>query len=51
MVITDLLCKLSNKDSLMYFYPNYTSVVIIGNKNNEFEYFLTEDSKKTSINL
>ena len=51
MVINALLNKLSNKDTLMYFYPNYTSVIKIGIKNNEFEYFLTEDSKKTSINL
>ena len=51
MVINALLSKLSNEDTLMYFYPDYTSVIKIGIKNNEFEYFLTEDSKKTSINL
>ena len=51
MVINALLSKLSNKDTLMYFYPDYTSVIKIGIRNNEFEYFLTEDSKKTSINL
>ena len=51
MVINALLSKLSNKDTLMYFYPDYTSVIKIVIRNNEFEYFLTEDSKKTSINL
>ena len=51
MVINALLSKLSNEDTLMYFYPDYTSVIKIGIKNNEFEYFLIEDSKKTSINL
>ena len=51
MVINALLSRLAKKNTLMYFYPNYTSVVKVGIKNNVFEYFSTEENKKTSINL
>ena len=51
MVINALLSRLAKKNTLMYFYPNYTSVVKVGIKNNAFEYFSTEENKKTSINL
>ena len=51
MVINSLLSKLANKDTLLYFYPKYTSVIKIVIKNNVFKYFSTEDSKKTFINL
>ena len=51
MVINALLSKLAKKDTIMYFYPNYTSVIKIWIKDNEFKYFSTEDSEKTSINL
>ena len=51
MVINALLSKLAKKDTIMYFYPNYTSVIKIWIKDNEFKYFSTEYSEKTSINL
>ena len=51
MVINVLLSKLAKKNTIMYFYPNYTSVIKIWIKDNEFKYFSTEDSEKTSINL
>ena len=51
MVINALLSRLAKKDTIMYFYPNYTSVIKIWIKDNEFKYFSTEDSEKTSINL
>jgi len=51
MVINALLSELAKTEKLLYFFPDYTSVVKVIVKDGRFEYFLTEDDKKTSINL
>ena len=51
MVINALLSELAKIDKLLYFFPDYTSVVKVILNDKRFEYFLTEDGKKTSINL
>tara|TARA_B100001027_G_scaffold97705_1_gene67082 strand:- start:21 stop:584 length:564 start_codon:yes stop_codon:yes gene_type:complete len=51
MVINALLSELNDMDTLLYFYPGHTSVVILEMKNKEFDYFITEGNKKTAINL
>ena len=51
MVINALLSELTDIDTLLYFYPGHTSVVILEMKNKEFDYFITEGNKKTAINL
>ena len=49
MVINALLSELAKIDKLLYFFPDYTSVVKVILNDKRFEYFLTEGGKKTSI--
>tara|TARA_B100001029_G_C14916611_1_gene369585 strand:+ start:57 stop:620 length:564 start_codon:yes stop_codon:yes gene_type:complete len=51
MVINALVSALAKTDKLLYFYPDYTSVVKIVMKDTKFDYFKIEGNKKTSINL
>jgi len=51
MVINALVSELAKIDRLLYFYPDYTSVVKIVMKDLKFDYFTLEGNKKTSINL
>ena len=51
MVINALISELAKIDRLLYFYPDYTSVVKIIMKDLKFDYFTLEGNKKTSINL
>ena len=51
MVINALVSALAKTDKLLYFYPDYTSVVKIVMKDSKFDYFKIEGNKKTSINL
>ena len=51
MVINALLSELNSENKLLYFYPDYTSIVKITIEDGEFRNFLTEKNKKTFINL
>tara|TARA_S200000501_G_scaffold332445_1_gene335159 strand:+ start:22 stop:585 length:564 start_codon:yes stop_codon:yes gene_type:complete len=51
MVINALISELTSSETLLYFYPDYTSVIQIIIKNQKIESFLIEGNKKTYINL
>ena len=51
MFINSILSTLSNKNNLLYFYPDYCSITKIININGKLDHFLCEGSKKTIINL
>ena len=51
MVMNALLSELTSNANLLYFNPDYTSVLKITIENKEFKNFSTERGKKTSINL
>jgi broad specificity phosphatase PhoE len=51
MVINALLSELNSKTKLLYFYPDYTSIVKITIEDGEFINFSIDKDKKTFINL
>ena len=51
MVINALLSELNSETMLLYFYPDYTSIVKITIEDGEFKNFSTDKDKKTFINL
>ena len=51
MVINALLSELNSENKLLYFYPDYTSIVKITIEDGEFKNFSIDKDKKTFINL
>ena len=51
MVINALLSELNSETKLLYFYPDYTSIVKITIEDGEFINFSIDKDKKTFINL
>tara|TARA_B100001989_G_scaffold192067_1_gene140940 strand:- start:321 stop:884 length:564 start_codon:yes stop_codon:yes gene_type:complete len=51
MVMNALLSELNSETKLLYFYPDYTSIVKIAIEDGEFRNFSIEKNKKTFINL
>ena len=51
MVINALLSELNSEAKLLYFYPDYTSIVKITIEDGEFKNFSIDKDKKTFINL
>ena len=51
IVINALLSELNSETKLLYFYPDYTSIVKITIEDGEFRNFSIDKDKKTFINL
>ncbi len=51
MVINALLSELNSETKLLYFYPDYTSLIKITIEDGEFRNFSIDKDKKTFINL
>ena len=51
MVINALLSELNSETKLLYFYPDYTSILKISIEDGKFKNFSIEKDKKTFINL
>ena len=51
MVMNALLSELNSETKLLYFYPDYTSIVKITIEDGEFINFSIDKDKKTFINL
>ena len=51
MVINALLSELNSETKLLYFYPDYTSIIKISIEDGKFKNFSIEKDKKTFINI